>query len=904
MRKLFISVTVLLMVMSVSGVCGVTYPGTKKANDGLQTRPINLIRLISADGSDTAFFTWDTAAGFIDMLNIDFDTTTGSMPPKLAGYIGARAGGSDSATVVGWVDGWIPDSAATYGWMDGYLNALMPYGGGTFTGDVTWNKSSDIKYDDSLILADNTGESSYNYILLVKDTMKFIWGTLATGDRETINICGEEIIGISGIYNDTARIKGVFLWEGLPIQSSYLADVFYDTATVNDSIEDRIFNDGAYAVPDTLPSSHSWWMYNSVSGKVEWEWPSIYQITDTNVYIKVEGNPLEDYEFVFTASHKGFANDGWYVTSSGWTGIIDPDTVGLGPFVKFLGADTLLDFVIRNDSIVGSGSTHIVGVGLFEGDSAIIDTIWKGVKLDDSVIVTKHYVDNVAGGTSDSIGYGDAVGTGVDGFLYPLYLFEGENVSFTVTGNDSLSVGLPGYIELDSIGAEIIKGTGTGNGRLILNGATSGSGGFTVDSTAGNPTIMTLPTSDPTPGYQWTWNAGGIITWEPAGGAGGTSDSIGYAADAVGTGVDGFLFPAYFFEADGITFTVTGGDSLSIGVDTNGTALRALVLGHLTDSLDEYALTSAVELLIEDSLDEYSTTSAIASAYQPLEATLTDIADGTIAENLVNTANPWADNEVTSDLTITTSTVITANDGIIVKNGAETGGFVQFYEDSDEGTDAIALTAPALAANITLTLPATDGDANDVLISDGSGALSFHGLDSAIIADGDLSQDDIAWKTEWLELTAVYGWSRALADSITAYENHWDGARAWKVLDVAGDITAGDRDTLVLAVTIPYSCVIDSFVVNSFATGDSGIVAYQVLGPDLSDGDEIMLDSSYQSAGVAWGTGTKANPLVSRVDIASDISASAGQKYGLLVITDFRADNDSTGYSAKIRITR
>jgi len=37
---------------------------------------------------------------------------------------------------------------------------------------------------------------------------------------------------------------------------------------------------------------------------------------------------------------------------------------------------------------------------------------------------------------------------------------------------------------------------------------------------------------------------------------------------------------------------------------------------------------------------------------QPLESTLTDIADGTINENLVNTANPWADDEVANDLTL------------------------------------------------------------------------------------------------------------------------------------------------------------------------------------------------------------------------------------------------------------
>ena len=44
--------------------------------------------------------------------------------------------------------------------------------------------------------------------------------------------------------------------------------------------------------------------------------------------------------------------------------------------------------------------------------------------------------------------------------------------------------------------------------------------------------------------------------------------------------------------------------------------------------------------------------------YQPLESTLTDIADGTIAENLVNTSNPWADNEVSPTLTIGASSTV------------------------------------------------------------------------------------------------------------------------------------------------------------------------------------------------------------------------------------------------------
>lgn len=45
------------------------------------------------------------------------------------------------------------------------------------------------------------------------------------------------------------------------------------------------------------------------------------------------------------------------------------------------------------------------------------------------------------------------------------------------------------------------------------------------------------------------------------------------------------------------------------------------------------------------------TTGSVCSGYQASDATLTDIADGTIAENLVNTANPWADDEVSDTLT-------------------------------------------------------------------------------------------------------------------------------------------------------------------------------------------------------------------------------------------------------------
>ena len=61
--------------------------------------------------------------------------------------------------------------------------------------------------------------------------------------------------------------------------------------------------------------------------------------------------------------------------------------------------------------------------------------------------------------------------------------------------------------------------------------------------------------------------------------------------------------------------------------------------------------------IVNDSIDslrvDIDANASALSGYQPLEATLTDIADGTITENLVNTTNPWADNEVADNITIT-----------------------------------------------------------------------------------------------------------------------------------------------------------------------------------------------------------------------------------------------------------
>ena len=77
-----------------------------------------------------------------------------------------------------------------------------------------------------------------------------------------------------------------------------------------------------------------------------------------------------------------------------------------------------------------------------------------------------------------------------------------------------------------------------------------------------------------------------------------------------------------------------------------------------------------------------------------------------------------------SDFVAISSTVFS---GVIsVEGTSSSGAAIRLYEDTDNGTNYIALQAPAaLATNVTLTLPDNDGAANQVLATDGSGVLSW-----------------------------------------------------------------------------------------------------------------------------------------------------------------------------------
>ena len=74
----------------------------------------------------------------------------------------------------------------------------------------------------------------------------------------------------------------------------------------------------------------------------------------------------------------------------------------------------------------------------------------------------------------------------------------------------------------------------------------------------------------------------------------------------------------------------------------------------------------------------------------------------------------------------------------IVGNGATAGAEIQLREDSDNGSNYVALkAADSIGSNLTLTLPSSDGSNGQVLGTDGSGTLSFVSTTSSIAGASD-----------------------------------------------------------------------------------------------------------------------------------------------------------------------
>ena len=131
----------------------------------------------------------------------------------------------------------------------------------------------------------------------------------------------------------------------------------------------------------------------------------------------------------------------------------------------------------------------------------------------------------------------------------------------------------------------------------------------------------------------------------------------------------------------------------------------------------------------------------------------------------------------------------------VVGNGSSAGASIQLREDSDNGSNFVALKSPdSVASNLTFTLPGSDGTANQVLGTDGSGTLSFLSTTSTLAGatDSDISSPS--------------------SGQILVH----DGSDSFDNVSLSGDVTLASNG----AVTIANSAVETGMIANDAVTLD------------------------------------------------------------------------------------
>jgi len=76
---------------------------------------------------------------------------------------------------------------------------------------------------------------------------------------------------------------------------------------------------------------------------------------------------------------------------------------------------------------------------------------------------------------------------------------------------------------------------------------------------------------------------------------------------------------------------------------------------------------------------------------------------------------------------------------VSTSNGSAGSGLLKILEDTDSGVNFASFQVPALAADTVYTLPTTDGNANEFLLTDGSGGLSWSGIVSGTVASTEIA---------------------------------------------------------------------------------------------------------------------------------------------------------------------
>ena len=208
-----------------------------------------------------------------------------------------------------------------------------------------------------------------------------------------------------------------------------------------------------------------------------------------------------------------------------------------------------------------------------------------------------------------------------------------------------------------------------------------------------------------------------------------------------------------------------------------------------------------------------------------------------------STVTTLTGSQTLTNKTLTTPTLTTPviNTGAQLKNGSTSAGYLEFYEDSDNGTNKVTVIGPASTADVTLTLPsATDtivGKATTDTLTNKTISGSSNTLSN--IANGSLTNSTVSyggvqlWHLGGTDATPAFN----LADA-TAYTG--DSA-----LVTTGTITSGTwQGTAVANAYVADDLTIASGTVNNTVIGGSQPAAGTFTQVDITTQGDLRLQDT------------------------------------------------------------
>jgi hypothetical protein len=219
-------------------------------------------------------------------------------------------------------------------------------------------------------------------------------------------------------------------------------------------------------------------------------------------------------------------------------------------------------------------------------------------------------------------------------------------------------------------------------------------------------------------------------------------------------------------------------------------------------------------------------------------------------------------------------------DARLIDATSTVGGKATFAEGTNNGSNKVTLKAPnSLAGDLTLTLPGTDGSNGHVLVTDGSGNLSFAApAASSFTLAGDTGTDTFN-TGETLTVTGGTGLSTAATDNEITIDLDDTGVTAASYGDAStvATFTVDLQGRLTAAGTA--SIDISASQVNDFTTAVdnhlSGGTAISYNSGTISLDDTTVNAASYGQAGsVATFTVDAQGRLTSASETTIDITAS------------------------------